>query len=120
MPACVDHGHGQQMAEFLLWPGQEVCPDLTRQGKPQMAGWVLGHQIRPGPLTLTLDAPLSQGLGLCCSSLGSGLCPEVFPAGPPDPYFWSLSRWAIWVCSAFDVIGHVTAHSVPLGPSSEP
>ena len=63
MPTCVDHGHGQQMAEFLLWPGQEVCPDLTRQGKPQMAGWVLGHQIRPGPLTLTLDAPVS-GPGL--------------------------------------------------------
>ena len=59
----MDHGDGQQMAEFLLWPGQEVCLDLTRQGKPQMAGWVLGHQIRlasTGTRGIVHSAPASS------------------------------------------------------------
>lgn len=74
MPACVDHGHGQQMAEFLPWPGQEVCLDLTRQGKPQMAGWVLGHQIR-------LASTGTRGI---VHSAADSLCPSCSPTGIPD------------------------------------
>lgn len=58
-----------------------------------------------GPLTLTPDVFLSQVHGMCCCPLGSGLCPEVFPTGPPDHHCWSLSWWAIWVYSAFGAIG---------------
>lgn len=73
---------GQQMAEFLLWPGQEVCPDLTRQGKPQMAGWVLGHQIRTQPLTLTLDATPVSGSWLVLQLSRVRAVPRGLPRWP--------------------------------------